>query len=436
MRPPTSDPVVITGIGLITPFGVGLDPNRAALRADGSACKPLTRIDASTWPVKVGGELPEIGAAHLGLFHNKLRGMGNYVRIGILAAQQALAESGLDRSQVPADRIGAFIASGTNGNNAEGLFPAFDVSRAGDDTLDLAKLATDGIDRVHPWWLLGTISNNLIFFVTHFLNLKGANANACNSAIAGASMLDRALESLESGEIDVALVGGADCPLNWQMISDLACIGLLAEGDPADVLPPRSFSERSRGAVLSDAAAFLVLERESAVRARGGKVLAIIQGTSLFGGFADPIVPAADGHETRHVMEALLAGVADEAPLQINASATGHPVWDRSEQLGISAAIRDAGAKVHRRGSPTRLGAVKPRFGHGYSISFILETALSVLALQEQIGLCPGCDGTLPDLLPGLEPAPAGAFPHRWAINLGQCFGGHTAGILLRAPGA
>ncbi|MBF0501045.1 MAG: hypothetical protein HQM09_12980 [Candidatus Riflebacteria bacterium] len=430
-----SERLLITGIGLVTPFGTGREAFAAGLREGRSACAPLHRVlEVSTWPVQTGGWVPDVGPESLGVVHNKLRGMGKYVRIGILAAQQALADAGIAPGSVDPARIGAFVASGTNGQNAEGLFPAFDVSRVDGESdnsacigLDLRKLGSDGIDRVHPWWLLGTISNNLIFFITHILGVKGPNSNACNSAIAGASMIDRALESLRSGELDVALVGGADTPLNWQMVSDLSRLGLLAEGAPDDVLPMRPFGGGSHGTILSEGAAFLVIERESFADSHGRKGKCEIVNTAFSGSFQDPIAPAADGSDTQLVSESLMENIPNESVIHVNASATGLPAWDAAELRGLTCAAATGGSGRH-----LALGSAKSILGHAWSASFMLETAASAIALIEGFGLALP-DGS-PTSLPGaMERAPRGNFDHNWALNLGQCFGGATAGVLLHA---
>ncbi|MFZ2958209.1 MAG: beta-ketoacyl synthase N-terminal-like domain-containing protein [Candidatus Ozemobacteraceae bacterium] len=428
--PSTSERLLITGIGLVTPFGTGREPFATALKEGRIGYRSLVDVlDVSTWPVRVGGWVPEVGPEQLGLFHNKLRGMGKYVRLGILAAQQALADAGIVSGSVDPTRIGAFVASGTNGQNAEGLFPAFDLSRdkasLQTESLDLRKLGAEGIDRVHPWWLLGTISNNLIFFVTHVLGLKGPNSNVCNSAIAGASMIDRAMESLRQGELDVALVGGADTPLNWQMISDLSSLGVLAEGTPEQVLPLRPFGGGSQGTILSDGAGFLVIERESFAKKRGRNAGIQIVDTAFSGSFLDPVAPSSDGVDTRMVTESLLEHVEKNGLVQVNTSAMGLPNWDSAELLGLISAAGTAGST--RR---LAIGAAKHLLGHTWSISFILETIASAIALEEGFGL------VLPPNSPAslaapLARAPQGRFDHSWALNLGQCFGGATAGALL-----
>lgn len=525
--------IFITGIGMITPYGCGSVPLFDALDRGTPAFGPLTQIDCSTIPVKVGGWIDESRLETAGLMHNKLRGMGKYVKLGVMAARQAIEDAALDLKTLPPERVGTFISSGTFGHNAEGLFSAFDVSRHPDGGLDLALMATEGIDCVHPWWLLSTISNNLIFFVTHFFNLRGPNSNVCNSAVGGAYALDRALESLRFGEIDLALVGGADCPLNWQLLSDLSRLQFTAEGAPEAVLPFHPYHPSACGTIFSEGAAFLILETEALVKQRQSPVYAEIAATALAGQFDELTRPHPEGRPFRQVLAELLgpanagafavspgspgsvgasgtpnfpsspgstessvapgspnfprspasAGSSGDArfpnspgnagpsgspnspnspgsvgspgspsspfcpgspassvfpgasafpgssphswPLQINGSAVGVRAWDQSELSALES--------IENFPGPVSFSALKTMLGHTFSASFLLETAIAAACLRR--GRALPTVQLPPTVLPRLQRSatdPAPPLP-RSILNLGQCFGGNTAGVLLHA---
>ena len=415
-----TEKILITGIGMITPYGNGIDAVFQGIANRQLGYGPISEMDVSTLPIKVGGYIPAAKAEVTGLPHNKLKGMGKYVKLGILAAKSAVEDAKIDLKSIPAGRIGAFVSSGTHGHNAEGLFGAFDVSRNSENRFDLKLLSSDGVDRVHPWWLLTTISNNLIFFITHFLGIKGANTNTCNSSVGGAYALDRAIESMRSGEIDIALVGGADSPLNWQMLSDLSLLKFLAEGDPGALLPMQPFTAAARGTVLSDAAAFLICETESRARERNVKAYAEVDSTALFGKFQEMVSPSSDGQETATVLSRLFENVPAGGETLVNASATCIEDWDKAELTGLRNCL--TGKKAH-------VGSAKPWIGHTLSASFLLETAISAVALRRQIGL-PLPAGS-PANSTGVTWSTPGHLKYAHAINLGQCFGGNTAGVLL-----
>ena len=462
--------IVITGLGINTPYGSGIDPILRGIAAGRPAYGPLSAIDCRTWPVRCGGWLDDPSPEALGMFNNKLRNMGKYVRLGVLTARQALDAAGLASGSYEPERFGAFICTGTHGHNAEGLFPAFAAARDAQDRLDLAAMGRDGLDRVHPWWLLSTISNNLIFFLTQFFQLKGANTNCCNSAIAGAHALDRALESLRHGEIDLALVGGADAPLNWQLLSDFSVLGFAAEGDPESCVPMKPFSAEARGPVLSDGAAFLVLETAAHAARRGAAPLAAVERVRLAGENLDAVLPPEDGSDIARVLGQSFedlhrwrasVGRPDVGSGQIITSAVGIPAWDWAELSGINQVLeeRHAAGKTPGEGLPA-LGAIKPWIGHTYSASFVAEAAVAAAALKAGIGLPAsgpaehlyGGPGSAPDARPGATSAtdtsvpdnradvaafdrpwtvPTPVLPHDWSILLGRCFGGNAAGVLL-----
>jgi 3-oxoacyl-[acyl-carrier-protein] synthase II len=395
-----SESVFISGMGMITPLGPDVESTWAAGMAGKTAYGPLVGIDVSTLPVKIGGWIPEDMVKPGGIPGNKLRGMGKYVKVGITAAQQAVAASGLDWASLDPQRVGAFIATGTHGNNAEGLFPAFHLSRSPQNTLDLARLGTEGVDAIHPWWLLSTISNNLIFFVTHVLGIIGPNSNYCNSSLAGVCALDCALDAFQREDIDVALVGGADCPINWQILSDFSQMEFLATGSEAEVAPLRPFSPDAPGTILTDAGAFLVLERASHLERRHGTPLAQLEACRMTMDSSHSYLPDPTGAAVREVLAPLLLAAAGAGELIVHPAGIGHPKWDQAEIQGLQGAF-DA---VARRCPVVPL---KPILGHAFSVSAILETAWGARSLRA---------------------GPKNAA----AVILSRCFGGVAGGILLR----
>ncbi|MBF0544611.1 MAG: beta-ketoacyl synthase [Candidatus Riflebacteria bacterium] len=446
--------IFLSGTGLITPYGEGLGKVFDGI-SQGQLCYgPLKEVPCETWPVRVGGWIPDIGADKLGLINNKLKNMPKYVRLGVLAAKSAFLNAGIKDNEIPPERLGAFISTGNHGRNAEGLFPAFEASIGEDKQLDLTKLGSEGIDKVHPWWLLTTISNNLIFFITHFMKAKGANSNYCNSAIAGAYAFDKALESLAIDEVDVALVGGSDSPLNWQMISDFSVLDFLAQGDLDSILPnSKILNEESKavgstnltnpanlanpantaskcpkplynqGAIFSDGACFAVLETEEHLMKRGVQPLCEIKAIALSRQSTDLFAPAPDGSESLEILQALTKNLTTNSRIHINTSSVGLPNWDKPEQFSIEMFSKEYNISV---------SGLKTWLGHTYSASFVLETAILAEALKRKV--FPGFSRLKNplEIIHWTNPI-QGTFEHNYAINLGQCFGGNSAGILLHA---
>ena len=416
-----SEPVVITGLALVTPYGVGWLPVLEGVKQGRTGYGPLTAIDCHTWPIQAAGWVADPPSDSLGVFNNKLRNMGKYVRLGVMATRLAMQSARIEAGGFVSERFGAFIGTGTHGHNAEGLFSAFALSRDANDQMDLRLLGQDGIDRVHPWWLLSTISNNLIFFLTHFFQLKGPNTNCCNSAIASAHALDRAMEALHLGEVDYALWGGADCPVNWQLLSDFAVMGFSAEGPPEKTVPMRPYSPRASGPVMSDAAAFAILETRSHAEKRGVSPIVGISQPTFAGSNLDALEPAADGRDTRQVVAALLAKRRNPGiPFQVHLSGTGLERWDNSELAGL----REFPGR-----ESWRVSSGKAWVGHSFAASFAVETLMAAMALKENVGLgFPADAETLGEC--SLLPASA-QLHHSEAMVLGQCFGGNTTGVLL-----
>lgn len=419
--------IAITGLGFFTPLGDTKEALRAALAAGRTGIRPLSRGDFSAMPVAHGGECDLERLPGYGFDPYKLKGFKPYIPMGLAAARNALDDAGLAAGARPYadDRMGAFVSTGINGENAEGLFEGFSLSDAPDGSFDPARFAAEGIDTVHPKWILTSISNNFIFFLTSEFALRGDNNNVACSDLGGAHMLEAAAGAIRCGACDAAVVAGTDGPLTWQTIDDLSKLGLLGnpEDRHAEAMPCHTAA--ASGALPAEGAACLVLERMESARARGARIYAELAETAAFaeGGEFGPPGPA--GVAPRRVVETLLAARgADRSPLLACLNGTASPAWDAAERSGAFPPL----LSLHESGVPVRLAAAKPWFGHAFSASFVLDAAVCALALAGELDLC------VPHAVEGGGAAALFRTPRKeWggALVLGQTFGGHAAGALL-----
>lgn len=432
--------IVITGLGIISPAGDSMEDALRGVAGGTAFIKKLEKNDYSTMPVRYGGEIPPGATAKYGLDPIKFKGFQNYIQYGVIAARNALSDSGLfDPSGRGAwkfgdydeTRRGAFVSTGVNGNNAEALFEAFSVSGGEGGALDLSLFASEGATRVHPKWILTALSNNLIFFITSEFGLKGDNNNATYSAAGGAYMLAAAERSLREGACDMALVCGADSILNWQAVDELVKLGILSDartGGP--VASMAAFTDSARGALPAEGAAALVLEREDAAKKRGARIYAAIEGCAQFcegtGG-----APSESAEGFIRVFEKLLSGAGrlsgtKRTVVSLNSAAIG--AWDAAEIKGAAALAEkypgffDGGVK---------LAGLKPYFGHTFSASFVVETAVAAAALER------GCEYGLPHS-PQAPAAVKKLFETNFngeaygaAVVMTSCVGGNYAGVAL-----
>lgn len=424
-RPPDGD-IAVTGLGFFTPLGDRPDEVASALRGAGTALRDLPRGDWSTMPVRRGGFIAPERLAPYRLDPFKFKGFKHYIHFGVAATGNALAMAGLAPSPdrpVPDDRLGAFVATGINGENVEGLFEGLALSAAPDGSFDPARFAAEGIDTVHPKWILTAISNNLIFFLTSEFGLRGDGNNAAYCAAGGAYMLDAAVASLRAGACDAAVVTGSDSLLNWQCIDDLAKAGLLgnAAGTPPEAMP--AYTAEASGALPAEGAACLVLERAADASRRGARILARIAAVETWSENRPEPEPEPSGEAPARVLAALAAHLPAAArDLLVLLDGASAPAWDAAELAGAEPVL-DRLAATGRR---IRLAAVKPRTGHAFSAAFVLDTAIAALALSRTLDL------RLPHAVPGDDRFATPA-PSRWdaCIVHGRGLFGNAGGALL-----
>ncbi|PKK90314.1 MAG: hypothetical protein CVV64_10125 [Candidatus Wallbacteria bacterium HGW-Wallbacteria-1] len=450
------DSIVITGAGFITPLGDSPEKIFHRMKSNECAAAPIVSHDCSTMPASMGGAVDDSVIDSYKLDRIKFKLYNRYLKMGVIATANALQDANLsfssqnsslsvdsalsgnsaaasDSLTYPEHRRGVFVSTGINGENAEGLFEAFKTS--GDRNIDLRQYTCDGIGNVHPQWILASLSNNLIFFLTSEFNLRGDNNNTTYDPAGGFHMLGAAVRSLECGACDIAVVTGTDSVLNWQAQDDLSKIGIL---QPCDGGPKNHrmapFTSDARGALPGEAACSLVLEKKSAALNRGARILCEIRSTSSHCTAWNSILPNPDGSDTFFVLNELMRQIPPEAELVINLNGMGCPAWDNAERTGVRKALKSLNNENSDVGRKVLCSTTKAWFCHTYSASFILDTAITAMALATDQLIPPH---TAPDhdpdtdteMLTFIDTFKSGMA--EYAICLGQGPGGNTGGVLL-----
>lgn len=425
------DDIVITGIGFMTPCKDSIDEIISSLENRRSAVRKLEDCDYSTMPVDHGGRIELSSLKKYNFDPIKLKGFQNYIKFGLAATKNALSDAGFigadgsrDYRGYEEDRRGAFVSTGINGRNAEALFEAFSNSKNAEGALDLKKFGMEGIPCVHPKWILTAISNNLIFFITSEYSLKGDNNNCTYTAAGGCYMLDAAISSIRSGHSDMAVVTGSDSILNWQALDDLSKLGLIGVEKGRRPESMQAYTAAAAGSLPSEGAACLVIEKyENAVK-RGAKIYCRISSILQYSTGADIFAAPDDGAGTRRVLSAMLSNLSGETLVNLNGSAV--PAWDADDikavsSIAASPEFSDISKKLHFTSS-------KPYFGHAFSASFVIDSAVSALSLLK------GFKFAMPHNVyaPGVDFINEhGPSAHVNIITMCRCLGGNTGGVLF-----
>lgn len=410
MMPTRRSPgVAITGLGLVTPAGIGIEPNWARVLS-GISCA-ATDVALKDCPMDFSCRVPGFDPDTLiGGFASWQ--LDRFVQLAIVAARQAVQDAGWDPQTWDGLRVGVVL-----GNSLGGL-----------DTLEAshAALIEGGPRRVSPLTLLKYMANMVAGQVAIDVNAKGPSQVTATACASGATAVGVARELLERGDCDVVVAGGSEAPLTPLAVTGLARMGALSRrlDDPARASRP--FDVDRDGFVPAEAAGVLVLERLTDAHARGARLHAVVRG---YGASTDAHHPAAPAPDGEGIERALRAALRD-------AELDGSDV-DHANAHGPSTPVGDViEGRVLRRvlGPRVLVTSTKGVTGHPLAAAGAIEAAYAALAIEHNI-VPPTAN--LSRLDPELDidvvhGAPRAA-PIDVSVSTSLGFGGHNAALVLTA---
>lgn len=374
--------VVVTGIGLVTPLGIGAAATWAALLEGKSGLGPIDAFDASALPTRVGGQVRGFRARDYVDNAKNLKVMTPMVQFGIGAAKLALDDAKL-LPDVDPERFGIAVGAGHASGDPESLVPAIEHCAGADGVFDLGKFGREGIAQINPLWLLRGLSNNVLGFASAQFNAQGWNTNVCNSGASGLMAIGDAAVAIATDRVDVVLAGGYDALVSPESILRHARLGLLTTQNDAGAKASRPFDLKRDGFVPADGAAFLVLEAAEHAHRRGAKPIAEILGYGVANDAYRLLDPALDGDGLARAMKAALKdGELGPGDVQaVFAHATSNPRYDRAETRAIKTALGEVAGVV-------AVPAIKGAIGHPIAASGAIAAAIAALAARD--GRVPG----------------------------------------------
>jgi len=409
--------VVITGIGLVSPLGIGRADAWASALAGRSGAGPVTHFDASDHGAKIAFEVKGFDPLTF-IDRRALRRMDRSSQLAVAAAALAIEDAGLE---IPpdAERHGAVISTG-NGGNA-----TYEETHR--------TLLERGPDRISPVALPMIICNMAAGHVSIAYGLKGPLSCVLTACASSLHALGEAADVIRRGQADVMLAGGSEAAVTPYAMGALDASRAMSHRNDDPVGASRPFDAERDGFVLGEAGAILVLERMDLAVERGAPIVAELAGYGATSDAHHITEPQPEGSEqARAILRALASGDIDPGSVDhINAHATSTLVGDASEVQGIITAL---GARQAER---IAVSATKSLHGHCLGATGALEAALTALAVADQAvpptinldHLDPACAG-VDHVLTGREQA------IRTALCSGFGFGGHNAVLAICAVGA
>ena len=409
----TSNRVVVTGMGLLTPIGNTVEENWQAILAGRSGIGPITRFDPGPYATRFAGEIKNFDVSRF-LDSKEVRRNDRYVHYAVAAADEALADAALEPSTLPLERTGIIIGSGMGGlesfeHNVRALFER-------------------GPRRVSPYFVPLVIANIASGVLSIRYGTRGPNYATVSACATGAHAIGDGFDLIRMGRADVMVVGGAEAALTEIGLAGFNAARALSTRNDAPEKASRPFDAERDGFVMAEGAGVLILESLEHARARGARIRAELLGIGMSSDAFHITAPPKDGAGAALALRSLLkeAGLQPGDVGYVNAHATSTPPGDVAEVAAIKAVFGD-----HANNLP--VSSTKSITGHLLGAAGAVEAAYTVLALSHQIlpptinyeHPDPDCDV---DCVPN-EPRPA---TFRVAISNAFGFGGTNAAVAFQ----
>jgi 3-oxoacyl-[acyl-carrier-protein] synthase II len=353
--------VVITGLGVVSPIGIGINNFWTSLTEGKSGIKRITRFDASTYSTRVAGEIPDFDP-FLFLPYKDARRMDRSTQMLVAAAHMALTDSDWKITGGDRDKYGVFTGTAIGGQ--EWAFREYEIFRE------------KGLKRISPYTAISTFPNATSAQLSHRFNLMGPSVTLSSGCASSTMALGYALDNLRLGRIDMALVGGTEAPLNPGIFGAYCAARVMtSEGDnPTRV--PRPFDSRRDGIVLSEGAAALVLEVWEQAAARGARMYAEVSGWAQNTDSYSMMMMGPDGSRAKSVMlQALRDAEATVEEIDyVQAHAPGTVADDRTEINALQSLFGERADQVW-------VSSVKSMLGHTQGACGAIESAAAALSI-------------------------------------------------------
>ena len=407
--------VVVTGVGIVSPLGVGTAETWEACVAGTPGVSPITKFDCEGFAVQIAGEVK--GFNPFDYINKKdLKKMDYHIQYAIAAAEFGLQDAGLDGDDHPyvSERMGVLIGSGIGGLNMMEIHHR--------------TLLDKGPGKVSPFFIPGLIINEAAGWVSIKFGLKGPNSATCTACTTGSHAIGDAWRIIARGDADVMVAGGTEGVVCALAIDGFAAMRALSTRNDEPELASRPFEAGRSGFILGEGAGVLVLEAEEAARRRGAPIVAEIVGYGMSGDAHHISSPPPDGDGAVRVMRATLddAGVNGDQVDYINAHGTSTPAGDRIETLAIKRVFGDHAATMP-------VSSTKSMMGHLLGAAGGVEAGLCALVLRDQV-IPPTINYETPDPDCDLDYVPNEARQAKveYALSNSFGFGGTNAALLLK----
>ncbi|MFO1034584.1 MAG: beta-ketoacyl-ACP synthase II [Hyphomicrobiales bacterium] len=418
--------VVVTGLGIVSPLGVGVDDNWKRMLAGESGAGPITRFDASDLPTRIAFEVKEGDGSNYTLKRDDWidpkdqRRYDDFIQWAVIAAKQAVKDSGYEpKTEDQRYRSGVLIGSGIGG--LTGI----------QDTTLLEK--EKGPRRVSPFFIPGSLINLASGLVSIQHGFKGPNHAVVTACATGTHAIGDAARIIAMGDADVMLAGGAESAICRIGIAGfIACKALSSAFNDTPEKASRPYDKDRDGFVMGEGSGVLMLEDYEHAKARGAKIYCELIGYGMSGDAYHITAPSEDGDGAFRCMQAALkrASISAGEIDYINAHGTSTPLGDEIELRAVERLVGNSAARM-------AMSSTKSAVGHLLGAAGAVEAVYSILAMRDNI--CPptlNLDNPSVETAIDLVPKVAKKKEINTVLSNSFGFGGTNASLIFRRVAA
>jgi 3-oxoacyl-[acyl-carrier-protein] synthase II len=404
--------VVVTGLGLVSPVGIGVEESWSALVAGKSGIGPITLFDASTFPTRIAGEVKGFDPTKF-MDRKEARRNDRFIQFGLAAADMAVKDSGLDMSREDPERVGCIVGAGMGG--------------LGTIEEEHKTFLEKGVRKIGPFFIPSLIINLAGGQISMRYGMKGPNFAPVSACATANHSIGDAMLYIERGLSDVMVTGGCEATITTMGIGGFCAARALSERNDAPEKASRPFDRHRDGFVAGEGSGILVVEEYEHARKRGARIYAELAG---YGATADAnhiTAPAPEGEGGQRAMRMALrdAGVSPEQVGYVNTHGTSTPQGDVAECQAINRVFGE-----HARNG-LAVSSTKSMTGHLLGAAGGLEGVVTVLAVARGV-LPPTINVEEQDPECALDVIPNQAREKRVDVAISNSFGfGGTNAVVL-----
>jgi 3-oxoacyl-[acyl-carrier-protein] synthase II len=401
--------VVVTGLGIVSPVGIGIAESWKNLLAGTSGVGPITKFDAAALPTRIAAEVKNFNAVEW-MPPKEVRRSDTFIHYGLAATKLALDDAGFRIDDANAERVGVNMGSGIGG------LPMIEDN--------IREMIAKGPRRISPFFVPGTIINMVAGMISIQFGAKGPNLSMVSACTTSAHCVGEAGRVIEYGDADVMIAGGAEACVNLSGVGGFCACKALSERNDEPATASRPFDKDRDGFVLGEGAGVLILEELEHAKKRGARIYAELAAMGMSADANHITAPNMDG--PRRAMQAALRNARLNATdiQYLNAHGTSTPLGDANETAAVKAAFGEHAYKL-------AVNSTKSMHGHLLGAAGGVEAVITALAVYHQVSP-PTINILTPDPACDLDYVPNTAREMKIEAALSNSFGfGGTNGSLV-----